>query len=105
LLPVCSCSLSRNFTFDDVHVKAAGTIARIASEFKVPRLVHVSHLNASLDTPSLFYASKARGEDAVRDAFPDATIVRPGPLYGYEDKLLNSIASASSPATRSYSKR
>jgi NADH dehydrogenase (ubiquinone) 1 alpha subcomplex subunit 9 len=76
-----------------VHVKAAGNIARIAAEMNVPRLVHVSHLNASLNTPSRLYGAKARGEDAVLQAFPDATIIRPGPLYGAEDKLLNNITS------------
>jgi NADH dehydrogenase (ubiquinone) 1 alpha subcomplex subunit 9 len=28
----------------------------------------------------------------VREAYPDATIVRPGPMFGHEDKLLNSMA-------------
>lgn len=55
--------------------------------------MHVSHLNAAVDSPSEFYASKARGEELVKEAFPTASIVRPGALYGYEDKLLNNMAS------------
>lgn len=59
----------------------------------MPRLVHVSHLNASSSSPSKFYQSKAKGEEAVKAAFPSATIIRPAAMFGYEDKLLNNIAS------------
>jgi len=55
-------------------------------------MVHVSHLNASSTSPSEFYRSKAAGERAVRDAFPEATIVRPAGMYGHEDWLLNAMA-------------
>lgn len=41
----------------------------------------------------MFYRSKAAGEEAVKEAFSGATIVRPSTLFGYEDRLLNSIAS------------
>lgn len=83
----------RNFTFDDVHVKGAGLIAKVSASVGVPRLVHVSHLNASPTSTSHFYRSKAAGETAVREVFPSATIVRPGPMFGYEDKFLNNISS------------
>jgi NADH dehydrogenase (ubiquinone) 1 alpha subcomplex subunit 9 len=84
----------RNFSYDAVHVDAPARIARIAKSLNVSRFVHVSHLNAAVDSTSRFYATKALGEEAVRKEFPDATIVRPGALFGYEDKLLNNIASA-----------
>lgn len=78
-----------------MHAEGASRIAKIAAEARVPRFVHVSHLNASLESPSKFYRSKARGEELVKKAFPTATIVRPASMYGYEDKLLNNIASES----------
>ncbi|KAI0287950.1 NAD(P)-binding protein [Russula brevipes] len=65
---------TKNFTFDDVLIK-----------------VHVSHLNASPASTSQFYRSKAAGESAVREAFPAATIVRPGPMFGHEDKFLTNM--------------
>ncbi|CAE6404503.1 unnamed protein product [Rhizoctonia solani] len=83
---------TKNFDFNSVHVSGAAKIANIASQLQIPRLVHVSHLNASHNSTSEFYRAKAEGEDAVREAFPEATIVRPGPLFGHEDKLLNSMA-------------
>ncbi|KAL0960640.1 hypothetical protein HGRIS_005669 [Hohenbuehelia grisea] len=83
---------TKNFDIADVHVDGAQRIARIAAEAGVSNLVHVSHLNASASSTSRFYATKARGEEVVREAFPAATIVRPGPLYGYEDKFLNNMA-------------
>jgi NADH dehydrogenase (ubiquinone) 1 alpha subcomplex subunit 9 len=82
----------RNFDFFDVHRDGARRIAEIAEASGVSRFIHVSHLNADLDSPSAFLRSKAEGEDAVKTAFQGATIVRPGPLFGHEDRLLNSIA-------------
>ena len=85
----------RNFSYNSVHAEGAGRIARVAAEAGVPRLLHVSHLNASPGSPSEFYKSKARGEDLVREAFPSATIVRPATMFGYEDRLLTNMASMS----------
>ena len=87
----CDIFHERNFTYDDVHVKGAGRIAKVSASVGVPRLVHVSHLNASPSSTSQFYRSKAAGETAIREAFPTATIVRPGPMYGHEDKFLTNM--------------
>ena len=35
---------------------------------------------------------QARGEMAVREEFPDATIVRPATFFGHEDHFLNYYA-------------
>ncbi|KAI0328869.1 NADH dehydrogenase [Cubamyces sp. BRFM 1775] len=83
---------TKNFSYDDVHAKGAGDIAHIAAQSGVDRFVHVSHLNAAHDSPSAFYRSKAAGEERVKEAFPNATIVRPSIMFGYEDRLLNNIA-------------
>jgi NADH dehydrogenase (ubiquinone) 1 alpha subcomplex subunit 9 len=70
----------------------AGLIAKIAAENDVSRFIHVSHLNADPNSDSALYRTKYEGELAVREAFPGATIARPGPLFGGEDWLLNAIA-------------
>ncbi|POM63654.1 NADH dehydrogenase, partial [Phytophthora palmivora] len=77
-----------NYTYDDVHVDVARTIAEVAKEAGVPRMVHVSSLLAQPNSPSEWAASKFRGEVAVRKAFPDANIVRPSNMFGPEDRLL-----------------
>ncbi|KAF8443078.1 39kDa subunit of Ndufa9, NADH ubiquinone oxidoreductase [Boletus edulis BED1] len=83
---------TKNFKYADVHVAGAERIAKVAADSGVERFVHVSHLNASSDSPSAFYRTKFEGEERVKDVFPGATIVRPGAMYGYEDKLLNNMA-------------
>jgi NADH dehydrogenase (ubiquinone) 1 alpha subcomplex subunit 9 len=76
-----------------VNVDGAERIAKVCAEEGVPRLIQVSHLNASTSSQSKFYQTKAEGEERVKAAFPSATIFRPASMYGYEDKLLNNIAS------------
>ncbi|KAJ6512177.1 NAD(P)-binding protein [Mycena vitilis] len=83
---------TKNFDFESVHVAGAEKIAAVSAQCGVPRLVHVSHLNASATSPSKFYRTKALGEERVKAAFPTATIIRPGAMFGFEDKLLNNIA-------------
>lgn len=90
-LLMCS-SLIRNFKFPEVHVEGPRRIARIAALSGVSRLVHVSHLNADHASPSKVLRQKAVGEEMVRDAFDGATIVRPGWMYGHEDRLLNTMS-------------
>jgi NADH dehydrogenase (ubiquinone) 1 alpha subcomplex subunit 9 len=103
-IPLHSLSVDdRNFKFNDVHVTAAQQIAEAAAKHNVSRLIHVSSYNADPTSESQFYASKVftiktlltcqgLGELAVREAFPSATIVRPPPMFGVEDRLLNALA-------------
>jgi NADH dehydrogenase (ubiquinone) 1 alpha subcomplex subunit 9 len=75
-------------------VWGASRIAEAVAKYDVDRFVHVSSHSASEDSPSEFYRTKARGEEVVRSIFPETTIVRPAPLFGWEDRLLNLLASA-----------
>jgi NADH dehydrogenase (ubiquinone) 1 alpha subcomplex subunit 9 len=83
---------TKSFDFASVQTEGAERIARVAAQSGVPRFVHVSHLNASPTSPSQLYQTKAEGEERVNAVFKGATIIRPGPLYGYEDKFLNNMA-------------
>ena len=48
----------RNFDFNDVHVDGARLIAKAAKTAGVERLIHVSALNADVNSPSKFLQSK-----------------------------------------------
>jgi NADH dehydrogenase len=75
--------------FSRIHEEAAARIARLSAAAGVERLVHISAIGAAPQSPSRYGASKGRGEQAVRAAFPGATILRPSIVFGPEDKFFN----------------
>ncbi len=79
--------------FEAVHAEGAAAVAQAAAEAGARRLVHVSAIGADAQSSSRYARSKAAGEAAVRDAFPDAVIVRPSVLFGPEDGFFNMLAS------------
>jgi len=83
---------TKNFTLEDVHVEGAERIAEAVAKYDVDRFVHVSSYNADKNSPSEFFRTKARAEEVVRSIFPETTIVRPAPLFGFEDNLLHKLA-------------
>ena len=76
----------------DVHVHGARNVAEAARALGAKALVHVSAIGASVDSPSAYGRTKAEGEEAVRSAFPDASIIRPSLVFGPEDDLTNRFA-------------
>ncbi len=78
--------------FEALHVDAAAHIAKAAADANVQVLVHLSALGASLESPSSYARSKAKGETKVREAFPAATILRPSLVFGPEDEFFNRFA-------------
>ncbi|WHZ13047.1 MAG: NAD-dependent epimerase/dehydratase [Burkholderiaceae bacterium] len=78
--------------FDKVHVELPQKLARACAATGVRRVVHVSALGADADAPSLYQRSKARGEQALRAAGLDLTVLRPSLVFGPEDRLLNLFA-------------
>lgn len=85
----------RNFDLEDVNVEGAERIAEAVAKYDIDRFVHVSSYNADKNSSSEFFRTKGRAEEVVRSIFPETTIVRPAPVFGFEDKLLNKLASAS----------
>ena len=81
-----------NYTFQEANVDIPKTIAELCTEMQVDNLIHVSSINASPDSNSVWAQTKYEGEMAVREAFPWATIVRPSQLFGVEDRLLSWFA-------------
>lgn len=82
-----------NYSYDDTHVKCVHRACKVAAEAgTVKRFIHVSALGADINSSSAFLRSKALGEEVVRDFFPQATILRPAPIFGDEDQFLNRMA-------------
>jgi NADH dehydrogenase len=80
-------------TFRSLHVTAAGRVAQLAREAGVDRLVHVSGIGADAASPSLYIRSRGQGDEAVRSAFPAATLIRPCVMFGPDDAFLTTILS------------
>lgn len=78
--------------FDAIHAEGAGRVARLAAAAGPGGLVHMSAIGADPASPSRYGASKAAGEEAVRTAFPAATILRPSIVFGPEDQFFNRFA-------------
>jgi len=78
--------------FGAIHVEGARNVAEAAAEAGVGALVHLSAIGADPDSPSAYGRSKGLGEQAVREAFPSATILRPSVVFGREDQFVNRFA-------------
>src|SRR5262245_32376793 len=79
-------------TFNALHVVGARAAARAAREAGAKTFVHVSALGADRKSNSRYARSKAAGEAAVLEEFPDAIILRPSLVFGPEDQLFNRFA-------------
>lgn len=79
-------------TFHAVHEQGAETLAREARVAGAARFVLVSGLGADPDSASPYIRARGRGELAVRQAFPDATIIRPSAMFGVGDALFSTLA-------------
>jgi uncharacterized protein YbjT (DUF2867 family) len=78
--------------FDAVHGFGANVVARAAKNAGVASLIQMSAIGADAGSPSSYARSKAQGEAAARDAYADATIIRPSIIFGPEDEFFNRFA-------------
>lgn len=76
-----------------VHVDGAGKAAETARAAGASAFVQVSAIGADPEAASAYGRTKGLGEEAVRKAFPTATIVRPSVVFGPEDEFTNRFAS------------
>ncbi|KAF7563722.1 hypothetical protein G7046_g363 [Stylonectria norvegica] len=85
---------TKNFSLEDVHVEGTERIIEAVAKYDVDRYIHVSSHNADPESKSEFYATKGRAEQIARSVFPETTLVRPAPIFGFEDNLLLKLAGA-----------
>lgn len=81
-----------NYSFQQLHVESTRRLAEICHEEGVSHFVHVSTAIPLQKCTSQWLSSKIEGEQAVRDVFPNATIVRPTDMFGVEDRYLTLMA-------------
>jgi NADH dehydrogenase len=79
-------------TFEAVHVEGAERVASCAAQAGVKRLIQVSAIGADAESDSVYARTKARGEAAVLEQFPQATVLRPSIVIGPEDGFMNFFA-------------
>jgi uncharacterized protein YbjT (DUF2867 family) len=79
-------------TYRAVHVEGARALAEAAMAARVSPYVHISGIGADANSASPYIASKGLGEQATREAFPNAVILRPSVVFGPEDDFFNRFA-------------
>ena len=82
-------------TFAAVHVDGARTVVEACARAGVPRLLHMSAINADPAGPSRYLRSKGEAEAIVEASGLAWTILRPSVIFGREDAFLNLFAKLS----------
>lgn len=79
-------------TFRSVHVAGARRVAEAAAAQSVARLIHISGIGADPAARSRYIRARGEGEEAVRAAFPAATILRPSVMFTEDAGLFATLA-------------
>jgi NADH dehydrogenase len=78
--------------FQRIQGEAPGQVAAAARAAGATAFVQLSAIGADAASPSVYARTKAQGEEGVRAAFPEATILRPSVVFGPEDAFFNRFA-------------
>ncbi len=78
--------------FSSLHTRGAKMVASRAAAHGISTFVQMSSLGADEHAASHYAASKGEGERLVRDAIPDAIIIRPSVIFGPGDGLFERFA-------------
>ena len=82
----------RRGDFEHAHVELPRKLVAACRAVRVPRLLHMSALNAGATAPSRYLRSKGEGEALVADSGLAWTIFQPSVIFGREDSFLNLFA-------------
>ena len=75
-----------------LQADGAGIAAKAAKAAGAESFVLISAIGADAEAENGYASTKAKGEEAVKAAFPEATILRPSVLFGEDDNFLNMFA-------------
>ena len=79
-------------TFEKIHDEGARAVAKAAKAAGARTLIQISAIGADARSNSKYARTKAEGERAVLEEFPDAIILRPSIVFGPEDEFFNRFA-------------
>lgn len=77
--------------FKKAHIDLPIKIANACKAQKIEKFIHVSALGVE-KSQSKYGQSKLEGENAIREIFPDVTILRPSVVFGPDDGFFNMFA-------------
>jgi len=75
-----------------LQADGAGLAAKAAADAGAQGFVYISAIGADAASEIAYARTKAEGEQAVKAAFPRATVLRPSVLFGEDDHFLNLFA-------------
>ncbi len=76
----------------DAAVARSLALIEAAERAGVQRIVHLSVIKPSLDSPFPYFRAKAQVEEALASSGVEASIVRPALIFGGRSPLLNNLA-------------
>ncbi len=83
---------TRKQKFNQIHAQFPNLLSELCNELGIKKLVHVSALGVKEGHPSQYMQSKLQGEKNIQDTFKQSVILRPGIMFGPEDKFFNTFA-------------
>ena len=85
---------SGSSSFEKMHHQLPRRVAQMCQELDIPRLMHMSALQATKYAPSQYLKSKAAGEAAVNEFSEklNITIFKPSVIFGRDDSFINMFA-------------
>jgi len=83
---------TRKQKFNQIHAQFPNLLSELCNELGIKKLVHVSALGVKEGHPSQYMQSKLQGEKNIQNTFKQSVILRPGIMFGPEDKFFNTFA-------------
>ena len=78
--------------FFPIHAQFPKLLSELCNELEINKLIHISALGVKEGHPSQYMQSKLQGEKNIQDTFNQSVILRPGIMFGPEDKFFNTFA-------------
>ena len=81
----------RGNTFHNIHTLFPSLLSKLAKEYKLKNLIHISALGINEANDSNYARSKLEGEKNILNNFPISTILRPSIVYSVNDNFTTSF--------------